>query len=284
MKLFKKLFGCNVDEGTVKNDGECKLELISVGQGRTGTVSLREALKILGYNPYHQHEIFSSKEKMKTWDNVIKQKMIIKQKYGDKWYSNDNKNALIQFTENHVHNIYLQYGYNAALCIPTLIVFKEILQLYPDIKVILTKRDSNKWYASIMTAIYPMKKVMNRWFAKYVFGMGRVATFLDNTMWNFMFDDKVGKDKAYVINKYEEWNNMVIDYVKKDNLLIYEPGDGWEPLCTFLGKPVPDVSYPRSHSKEKVTKIGNTINMICDFINGSLLVLIFYISYRIVMK
>lgn len=32
--------------------------------------------------------------------------------------------------------------------------------------------------------------------------------------------------------------------VPKDNLLEHRPQDGWEPLCKFLGKPVPDEPYP----------------------------------------
>mmetsp|Transcript_50666 Transcript_50666/g.62094 ORF Transcript_50666/g.62094 Transcript_50666/m.62094 type:complete len:287 (+) Transcript_50666:90-950(+) len=284
LKVFKLLGGYDVEPSVINKNSDCKLELITVGHGRTGTVSLRKALQILGYNPYHQAEVFSSKERLQSWDNVVKQKMVIKQKYGNKWYSNDNKNALIQFTEKDVHNIYLQYGFNAAVCVPTLIVFKEILQLYPDMKVILTKRDANKWYTSVMKAIYPMKKVMNRWFIKYVLGMAPVATFIDNVMWNLIFDDKAGKDKEYTMNKFDEWNNMVIDYVKKDNLLVYQPGDGWEPLCTFLGKPIPDVPYPRSNSKENVAKIRGRVNMFCDFINGALLVLFFYVLYYFYMK
>ena len=29
---------------------------------------------------------------------------------------------------------------------------------------------------------------------------------------------------------------------------IHEAGDGWEPLCAFLGKPVPDQPYPSRNS------------------------------------
>lgn len=29
-----------------------------------------------------------------------------------------------------------------------------------------------------------------------------------------------------------------------ENLLIYKMGDGWEPICEFLGKPVPDAEFP----------------------------------------
>ena len=31
-------------------------------------------------------------------------------------------------------------------------------------------------------------------------------------------------------------------------LLVYEVGSGWEPLCAFLGVPVPDEPFPRSNA------------------------------------
>ena len=39
--------------------------------------------------------------------------------------------------------------------------------------------------------------------------------------------------------------------VPADKLLVYQPGDGWEPLCEFLGKPMPDEEYPRVNSTEQ---------------------------------
>ena len=30
---------------------------------------------------------------------------------------------------------------------------------------------------------------------------------------------------------------------------MFRPGDGWEPLCRFLGLPVPDQPYPRSNER-----------------------------------
>ena len=34
-------------------------------------------------------------------------------------------------------------------------------------------------------------------------------------------------------------------------LLIYEPGQGWEPLCHFLDVPEPDTPYPKVNSTEE---------------------------------
>ena len=35
-----------------------------------------------------------------------------------------------------------------------------------------------------------------------------------------------------------------LQHVPPERLLVFEPKQGWEPLCAFLGKPVPDQPFP----------------------------------------
>lgn len=46
---------------------------------------------------------------------------------------------------------------------------------------------------------------------------------------------------------------------KAGQILEYRLGDGWGPLCEFLGKPVPDVPFPhknnRAEFREKVRAV-----------------------------
>jgi hypothetical protein len=45
--------------------------------------------------------------------------------------------------------------------------------------------------------------------------------------------------------------------VPKDRLLEHRVGEGWEHLCTFLGKPVPEVPFPKvNDAGEYVSRIG----------------------------
>jgi hypothetical protein len=56
--------------------------------------------------------------------------------------------------------------------------------------------------------------------------------------------EKNGKD---VFRKhYQE----VRDLVPPGNLLEYQVGMGWEPLCKFLGHPVPPTPFPRVNDAE----------------------------------
>jgi hypothetical protein len=40
----------------------------------------------------------------------------------------------------------------------------------------------------------------------------------------------------------------VIASVSPDELLVFDVAEGWEPLCTFLGVPVPNMPFPRTNS------------------------------------
>ncbi|EQD60929.1 hypothetical protein B2A_03430, partial [mine drainage metagenome] len=44
----------------------------------------------------------------------------------------------------------------------------------------------------------------------------------------------------------------VVDALPSDRLLVYSPSEGWEPLCAFLGVPVPGEPFPRVNSREEL--------------------------------
>lgn len=43
---------------------------------------------------------------------------------------------------------------------------------------------------------------------------------------------------------YDKHNAHVQSIVPKENLLLWGPQDGWDPLCKFLGVPVPEIPLP----------------------------------------
>ncbi len=65
-----------------------------------------------------------------------------------------------------------------------------------------------------------------------------------------VFGDRLD-DRAHVIAVYEKNNADVQAAFTQERLLTYNLGDGWEPLCRFLGEPVPDMPFPRSNPREQ---------------------------------
>ena len=47
--------------------------------------------------------------------------------------------------------------------------------------------------------------------------------------------------------EYERHNAHVLETVPRNRLLVWNVKDGWEPLCRFLGKPVPEIPFPHNN-------------------------------------
>ncbi len=48
---------------------------------------------------------------------------------------------------------------------------------------------------------------------------------------------------------FNAWNSNVIAAIPEDKLLVYNPKDGWGPLCKFLGLPVPATPFPHVNKR-----------------------------------
>ena len=53
---------------------------------------------------------------------------------------------------------------------------------------------------------------------------------------------------------WREYNRKIRELVSPDNLLVFELGEGWDRLCEFLGKKVPEVEFPNSDEARSSTK------------------------------
>ena len=54
---------------------------------------------------------------------------------------------------------------------------------------------------------------------------------------------------------YDGHNAEVKRIVPKEKLLVYDVRDGWEPLCEFLGVPVPQESFPQLNDTQAMKAI-----------------------------
>ena len=135
---------------------------------------------------------------------------------------------------------------------PSCNYWREQLRAFPEAKIILTKRDPNSWYESVMNTIWPAS-VKGRELARSNVNLDKVSqdrsSMVFEVIWDGIFDGRMS-EKDFVIDKYEKHNQAVIDEVPSSKLLIYEPREGWEPLCQFLGCSQPSTDYPNVNSTE----------------------------------
>jgi len=145
-------------------------------------------------------------------------------------------------------------GHCQAVCDwPAVAFAKELIDAYPNAKVILTNRDVDSWHASTMKTVWwrvtdpELRLVSNfSWAAGMYYGMLR--KFFDT----FFEGDFPNKGKEIFKRHYAEVRSLV----PKERLLEYSVKEGWEPLCEFLGETAPHTAFPKIND-------GN------DFINRS---------------
>ncbi len=197
------------------------LKVIGAGFGRTGTLSLKFALEKLGFDAcYHMMEVRKHPQHPALWTAA---------------HNGEPTDWEALFT-----------GYQASVDWPSCNLWREQLAAFPDARVILSLRDPQRWYESVMNTIYkstrtgltsddPQRRASAEW--------------ANELIWQRLFDGRMD-DAEHVKGVFERHNQAVIDELPADRLLVFEASQGWAPLCEFLGVPVPDEDYPRVNTTE----------------------------------
>ena len=60
------------------------------------------------------------------------------------------------------------------------------------------------------------------------------------------------RDRDFMTEWFIRRNREVIDALPPERLLVFSPKEGWEPLCGFLGVPVPNEPFPRINSRDEL--------------------------------
>jgi hypothetical protein len=140
--------------------------------------------------------------------------------------------------------------FNAAVDWPTCGFYKNLMKEYPNAKVIHTTRDPEKWYESAKDTVYKYSRTTHDGAPDHV---KAANPMIETVVWDGDLQGKF-EDKEEAIRLFKEHEEDVKRSVPADKLLIFETGvDGWEKLCRFLGKEVPDKSWPHLNQRETFT-------------------------------
>ena len=213
------------------------LQVIGAGFGRTGTLSLKAALETLGFGPcYHMVEVFGHPEHVPMWRAAAAGQPV-------DWHR-------------------LFQGYRATVDWPACAFYLQLMDAFPEARVILSVRDPERWYESARATIYRMRNpggglsgvAMRAMFTLGQLLVPRMRTtprMINEVIWQGTFDGRF-EDREYAIAVYQQHNEEVRRRVPPEKLLVYQVGQGWEPLCTFLGVDVPaDTPFP--HLNDRAT-------------------------------
>jgi hypothetical protein len=138
--------------------------------------------------------------------------------------------------------------------------WRELIDVYPDAKVLLSVRSAESWVESMHNTIAAI------WFGDTLMHHLAMAQYKIDPIYRSWLDvlydmwTKVdimvgsGADPDEMAAGFERWNQEVIDTVPSDRLLVWHPKDGWEPLCELLELPVPEAPLPNVNDTENFQK------------------------------
>uniref|UniRef100_A0A7S4WF48 Sulfotransferase domain-containing protein n=1 Tax=Alexandrium monilatum TaxID=311494 RepID=A0A7S4WF48_9DINO len=213
-----------------------QLQVIGAGLPRTGTESLAEALTLLGYG-WNTHDACNWPEKCHFAARI--------------WMDQGNFTPLLEA----VVDAKMGFVVDAPFCI----AFRELAEHFPEAKVVLTVRDdSSTWYRS-----FAQKQQLLYETLVGDESPGGFTTFdflkMGDTILYYMHlpqvkfdcdiytDDPPPEMVARCKRGYESHNTKVRQAIPEGRLLVYNVKEGWEPLCKFLGLPVPSVPFPHNN-------------------------------------
>ena len=179
--------------------------VVGAGFHKTGTSTLGAALRILGYH-----------------------------------VKGTSKRPLIPILKKDFSYVRKQLrNFDAVQDTPWFFIYKELDEIYPNAKFILTIRDEESWYKSVKKQIGDLRSAQDEW----IYGRGKGLP---------------KDDKQNAIDVYNRHNEEVKNYFKDrpNDLLIlnFKKGDKWEKLCDFLNEDIPSEPFPH-YNKSKTSKM-----------------------------
>ena len=194
------------------------LEVVGAGLGRTGTASLKLALEQLLERPcYHMSEAIERPQDTAVWRSALRGEPV-------DW------------------NGFLAV-YAATVDWPACAFWRPLLVANPEAVVLLSSRESAEaWWRSmertiVATLSAPVPEDDRDWQERRAMTMTMIERF-----------DPDWRRAESAIAAYEAHNEAVRAEVPAERLIDWQPGAGWEPICSALRLPVPDTPFPHTNT------------------------------------
>jgi len=198
------------------------LKIIGSGFGRTGTMTMKDALGALGFGPsHHMTEIMENPGQIRHWKAI---------------FSGDEVDWADVFD-----------GYHSQVDWPGAACWQHTMIAFPDARVIHTERPEDDWWASFNGTIGKFFALMDQ--LDLPPEMREVFTTMRAGIMESTFGDFSDRDSA--IAAYRDNNRKVREIVPADRLLVFNVADGWEPLCRFLDVARPGIAFPHHNVRRE---------------------------------
>jgi hypothetical protein len=202
------------------------MKVIGAGLPRTATLTQKISLEMLGFGPcYHMVNILADLSLVPAWQSAFD--------------GNADWDAIFA-------------GSQSTVDWPGSFHWRELIDVYPEAKVLLSVRNGEAWATSMKNTIWGvfyddvLMRDLSNARAKIDPGWNDYMELM-KTMWqkSGLLGEMGGVfDPSILAVAMERHNQEVRDAVPADRLLEWSPRDGWEPLCKFLEVPVPPAPVP----------------------------------------
>jgi Sulfotransferase domain len=207
------------------------MKVLGVGFGRSGTMSLKQALEDLGQGPcLHMIDLIRNNELIPPWQEAA--------------------------IEGNVDFDKMFEGFESTIDWPGCTYWKDLIEYYPDAVVLHNYRDFDGWYKSLNNTIVAVRKAAMAGELKEDASRPAPAPELWQVIGKLIYEvDFQGKveDEAWMRDMYYARIEEIKDTVPADRLIDFnlEESPGWEALTEKLGVEAPDKEFPHLHDTDE---------------------------------
>lgn len=207
------------------------IRVIGAGLPRTGTLTQKLALEQLGFGPcYHWVNLIADLDEVALWEAAM-----------------DGEAHWDEIFKGHESTVDWPGGY----------FYRELSEAYPEAKVLLSVREPESWERSFRETIWTMchgdslMPLLSKARAEVDPRWKRYLALVDRMFWGEQGTFSAGHaEPSQLIEQMLAHNEAVERAVPAERLLVWEVGEGWEPLCRFLGVEAPAEPLPHANDRE----------------------------------
>jgi hypothetical protein len=197
---------------------------------RTGTLTQKMALEMLGLGPcYHMVDVLADLEQAALWERAL-----------------DGEGPWDELFD----------GYQSTVDWPGGYFYRELIDVYPDAKVLLSVREPQAWEASMRQTVWAVRhgesliRLLSSAQAHVNPQWQGFINMIDRLVWEGRGTFASGHETPEeLISTMERHNEEVKRNVPPERLLVWSAGEGWEPLCEFLELPIPETTFPHINDR-----------------------------------
>jgi Sulfotransferase domain len=206
------------------------MKLIGAGMPRTGTLTQKLALEMLGFGPcYHMVDVLADLDQAGLWDRAL-----------------DGEGPWQEIFAN----------FNSTVDWPGGYFYRDLMDVYPEAKVLLSVREPEAWESSMRQTVWAVRhgesliRLLSSAQAHVNPQWKGFLNMIDRLVWEGRGTFASGHaEPQQLIDTMNRHNEEVKRNVPSERLLVWSVTEGWEPLCDFLEVPVPQESFPHINDR-----------------------------------